>query len=269
MSERELLEQMIQRKEYLEYHLSRLRKQNERIHPELSGKIRVQKHGRGFQYYLRNSSKDSLGRYLKVSKRNQVKEILQKEYLTSIIKTMEEELKQVSRYIKRTPPTRMIEKYVSLSEGKKQMILPFVLGDREFILQWEAVEYEGKAFSEDAPQYFTHKGERVRSKSEVIIANLFYKYQIPYRYEFPLTIKDFGVVYPDFLALNVRKRKEIYVEHFGLIDDSVYLENAIKKITKYKLSGVSQGNNLVIFSETMRNPLNIQLVERTIKEIFL
>ena len=59
------------------------------------------------------------------------------------------------------------------------------------------------------------------------------------------------------------------MEHFGLIDDSVYLENAIKKITKYKLSGVSQGNNLVIFSETMRNPLNIQLVERTIKEIFL
>lgn len=52
----------------------------------------------------------------------------------------------------------------------------------------------------------------MRSKSEVIIADLLNKEGIPYRYEFPLYLKEFNTVYPDFTILNVRKRKEIYWE---------------------------------------------------------
>lgn len=269
MSERELLEQIIQRKNFLEYYLSKLKKLNEKLKPEFLGKIRVQKHGNGFQYYLRDDHKDTSGRYLGVSQKNQVKEFLQKEYNLSIIKMMEEELKQISRYVEHTSPTKMMDQYSNLSEGRKRMVNPFILDDEEFILRWEAVKFEGKSFSEDAPMFYTHKGERVRSKSEVIIANLLYKYQIPYRYEFPVTIKDFGITYPDFITLNVRKRKEIYIEHFGLLDDATYRENALRKITKYEMAGISLGDNLLLSFETLKNPLNIQLVEKKIKEKLL
>ena len=269
MSDRELLEQLIQRKKYLESHLFKLKKENEKLKPKLIGKIRAQKHGKGFQYYLREDPKDTTGRYLGVSQKNQVKEFLQKDYNSSIIKLMEEELILVSRYVEQVSPMKIMDLYSNLFEGRQRMIDPFVLNDEEYVRRWESVIYEGKAFSDDTPIFYTHKGERVRSKSEVIIANLLYKYQIPYRYEFPLTIKDFGITYPDFLILNVRKRKEIYIEHFGLLDDATYRENVIRKIIKYEMAGISLGDNLFLSFETAKNPLNVQVVEKMIREKIL
>ncbi len=269
MSERELLEQLIQRKKFLENHLAKLKKENEKLKPKLIGKIRVQKHGKGYQYYLREDPKETTGRYLGVSQKNQVKEFLQKDYNSSIIKLMEEELKLITRYVDHTSPLKIIDLYSDLFEGRKRMVDPFILDDEEYVRQWEAVKYVGKEFTEDAPTFYTHKGERVRSKSEVIIANLLSKYHIPYRYEYPLIIKDFGTVYPDFTTLHVRKRKEIYIEHLGLLDDATYRENVIRKITKYEMAGIPLGDNLLLSFETLKNPLNVQVVEKMIKERLL
>ena len=41
----------------------------------------------------------------------------------------------------------------------------------EFVKQWEAVSYVPKGFEPNYPEYYTDKGERVRSKSEILIAN--------------------------------------------------------------------------------------------------
>ena len=79
---------------------------------------------------------------------------------------------------------------------------------RVYMKQWEAVVYERKGFREDAPNYYTDKGERVRSKAEILIANMLNKHGIPYRYEYPLKLKGYGVIYPDFTLLNINTRKE-------------------------------------------------------------
>ena len=50
---------------------------------------------------------------------------------------------------------------------------------------------------DDMSNYITDAGERVRSKSELVIANLLYKNNIPYMYECPLKINN-NTVYPDF-----------------------------------------------------------------------
>lgn len=50
--------------------------------------------------------------------------------------------------------------------------------------------------------------ERVRSKSEVIIADILNQEGIPYRYECPLQLKGWGKVYPDFTVLSERERPE-------------------------------------------------------------
>lgn len=76
----------------------------------------------------------------------------------------------------------------------------------------------------------TEKGEAVRSKSEKIIADKLYMKEIPYVYEQPLYLKGYGYVVPDFKILNVRTKKEYYLEHFGMMDDYEYAKNAIKKI---------------------------------------
>ena len=86
--------------------------------------------------------------------------------------------------------------------------------------------------------------ERVRSKSEVIIADTLARHGVPYRYEYPLKLKSgrdgaFRTIHPDFLCLNVRTRAEFYWEHFGLMDDPDYLERTLAFIRLFKCSSSS------------------------------
>ena len=50
-------------------------------------------------------------------------------------------------------------------------------------------------------EIYTERGERVRSKSEKIIADKLFLQNIPYHYERPIYLKGFGMVYPDFCCL--------------------------------------------------------------------
>ena len=49
--------------------------------------------------------------------------------------------------------------------------------------EWKEKGYNKKGFREDAPIILTEKGERVRSKSEKILADYFYRKGIEYKYE--------------------------------------------------------------------------------------
>ena len=122
------------------------------------------------------------------------------------------------------------------------------------------VKYRGKEFYEGVPEFYTTKGERVRSKSELIIADLLEKEGVPYRYEYPIYLKGLGKIYPDFTVLNVRKRKTIYWEHLGMMDDSEYVDRALKKIATYEQNGIFPGENLVLTYETRTNPINQKMV---------
>ena len=68
--------------------------------------------------------------------------------------------------------------------------------------------YQGKGFGEeDNTEYYTYKGERVRSKSEMIIANELFRNNIPYKYELPIELENWNkkvTIYPDFTVLNKR-----------------------------------------------------------------
>ena len=62
-------------------------------------------------------------------------------------------------------------------------------------------------------KYSTEKGELVRSKSELLIADMYYSLGIPYKYEAGVKLRGGIVRYPDFTLLRVRDRKEFYHEH--------------------------------------------------------
>ena len=126
------------------------------------------------------------------------------------------------------------------------------------------VACEGKKFEQGTKQIFTYQGERVRSKSEKIIADALYRKQVAYKYECPLIINGLGKVYPDFTILNVQQRKEIYWEHFGMMDNTAYCEKAVYKINCYQKAGFYIGEQLILTFETAKNPLDTELVEHLI-----
>ena len=75
-------------------------------------------------------------------------------------------------------------------------------------MKWYEEEYHGKEFKEGVPVILTEKGERVRSKSEKIIADYFYRKNILYKYEKPLYLNGYGIVYPDFTLLSRKQERK-------------------------------------------------------------
>ena len=133
---------------------------------------------------------------------------------------------------------------------------------------------EGMPFTEDSQKYYTANGERVRSKSEVIIADALLRNGVPYCYEVPLKLNRGGesgnvTFHPDFLCLNVRTRKEFYWEHFGKMGNEDYKENTVGKLNMYVENGFFPGRNLIFTMESGVESLDTRIVEKMIKEFLL
>lgn len=74
-------------------------------------------------------------------------------------------------------------------------------------------------------------GDMVRSKSEVIIANLLHQHKVPFTYEEPCSAPDGTFYLPDF---TIRTRgKTIYWEHWGRMDNDSYKAHRDKKVQWY------------------------------------
>jgi hypothetical protein len=95
----------------------------------------------------------------------------------------------------------------------------------------------GETFLEDRLIHRTTRGEAVRSKSEVIIANLLHARKIDYHYEQPLELG--GVVkYPDFTIEDDAAGVTYYWEHCGMLRDSAYRHRWEEKQAWYREYGV-------------------------------
>lgn len=81
--------------------------------------------------------------------------------------------------------------------------------------------------------YSTSKGDKVRSKSEVIIANLLFQNSIKYEYEKRLYYNENDLsILPDF-TIHLPDGREIYWEHLGMIGTEDYDKRWLKKLKIY------------------------------------
>ena len=151
-------------------------------------------------------------------------------------------------------------------DGKRLLVKPPYVSDKEYIAKWQNQEYVGLSFRDDAPEFYTRKGLRVRSKSEVIIADMLDEASIPFLYEKPLKLQS-GDVHPDFTLLDLVTRSEKYWEHFGLMDDMDYRNNAFSKIRNYEASGYYQHDSLIWTFETGKYPLNTRVIRKMIYDL--
>lgn len=81
--------------------------------------------------------------------------------------------------------------------------------------------------------YSTERGDRVRSKSEVIIANLLYKHGIDYKYEEKLYYSTSKWIEPDFTII-LKDKSKIYWEHLGMIGVESYDKHWKEKLDIYR-----------------------------------
>ena len=247
---------LLERKEYLETIFATKHK-----HESLYSVYAI-KHGQGYQYYRKSNTGVE---YIKARDINLVKEIVQSEYDTRVLLAAEKEYKKLKDLLNIYNEKTVDTIYESMPAGKRILVTPEELTDEEFVLNWNLETYEKLGFREDAPELYSSKGERMRSKSEMLIANILDKMKVPYKYEKPLNLKRMGIVHPDFTILDVKNRKEIYWEHLGMLDDQVYRINSIKKIREYENSGYYVGDRLIITEDSANCPLDLKSIERKVR----
>ena len=236
------------------------------------GRIRISQNGGHPEYYLVTETGSLRGKYLPHSKEDLARQLAQKDYDARLIKQLQKEIETLQNYLNQTGGGRAIsELYDSLCPARRALITPVTLTDEQYAANWQEVSWAGRPFSPDTPLLLTARGERVRSKSEVIIADTLFRHKIPYRYEYPLQVHrtsgsgDTITLHPDFLCLNTRTRTELYWEHFGLIDDPDYSANAAGKLRLYTENGILSGRDLIITMETQREPLSTRSIEKLIE----
>ena len=157
------------------------------------------------------------------------------------------------------------------TEGRerKKLIRPVEPTWEQRVEMWLSEDYTRKEFQEGMPVILTEKGERVRSKSEKILADYFYRNKIIYKYECPLYLKGYGIVHPDFTFLSRKTKQEIYWEHGGRMDDPAYAQNAVRKILAYEENEIYTGERLILTFETEKTVLNTKSIERLARKYLL
>jgi len=131
----------------------------------------------------------------------------------------------------------------------------------------------GDLFLEERLIHITSRGEAVRSKSEVIIANLLHSHRVQYLYEQPLEI-DGVTKYPDFTIEDDDAGVTYYWEHCGMLSDPGYRKRweekkqwyREQKILPHEEGGGSMGT-LIITEDSPKGGISSQVIEEMISKV--
>lgn len=210
---------------------------------------------------------DEVIKYLNKSCLSIARKLAQYDYEEKIKELLDLEIKALQKLQKVSGATE--DYYDNLNYARKELIKPIIQTDKNFVEEWEAEEYSsGPSYDNSSRDFRTEKGELVRSKSELIIANKLNSYNVPYKYEKPIRIK--GITYyPDFTVLNKRTRKEYIWEHFGMLDNLDYIEHNLRKYDALINCGFVLGKNLIISHESSNSPLKLTEVTSLIESFCL
>ena len=246
-----------------------LKKANNRLQDAPLGTLRLSSCRKNVQYYHCLPGKEKNGTYIPKEQDRLIRSLAQKSYDEKIKRLAEKRLAQLKKLTKDYDEEEVEQVYLREHAERQKLIDPVEPTWEQQVEQWISMEYPGKEFQEGTAVILTQKGERVRSKSEKILADYFYQCGIPYKYEKPLYLKGFGIVHPDFTFLSKRTRKEIYWEHDGRMDDPVYAQSVVRKIQAYEENDIYPGEQLILTFETEKQVLNTREIERLVRRYLL
>lgn len=234
----------------------------ERLKSFPDGRLVVEKHKGGTHFILIVKGQNK--RYLSKNDSRLIEQLIQKEYISKALKKGKTEIQVLKRTLRSYPDMVVENVFDSLPKYRMKYAKPIVLGDEQYAARWLAEPYKPKPFKKGAPVFYTLKGERVRSKSEVIIADRLYIKGIPYKYECPLKVGN-EVIHPDFTILRMSDREIIYHEHCGKMSDQDYISDIPDRTNKYARRGIYQGDKLFYSFESDECPLNMKVLNESIE----
>lgn len=204
--------------------------------------------------------------YIPKNNRTLAKQLAKKKYLRALLADLSHEKKAIRFFLDHHKSDLKAPKILLKPEYKKLLSDEF-LPESQDLSEWMSASYERNT---NHPEHLRHKsisGNLVRSKSESLIDMLLHINKIPFRYECALHL-DNTTLYPDFTIRHPKTKAFYYWEHFGLMDNPSYSQNAYSKLQLYISNGIIPGRNLIITYETTSHPLDFDIIEKTLKLYF-
>ncbi len=128
------------------------------------------------------------------------------------------------------------------------------------------IKYDNSFYNNDL-KHIAIDGTKVRSKSELIIANQLHFSGLEYQYESHLLLNGGRYRRPDFRII-APSGKTVYWEHLGMLGNAQYKEAWEKKRKEYEQNGITEKNgNLIITEDDLDGGLDSRTVEEKIDEI--
>lgn len=262
----------------IDYLQQLITKKEREIERSPTGRLEIkQQDGRIYYRHRLPHEKGGTRHYLKLTDQKDralICAIAQRDYDREVLKRARGEEKVIARLAKLYGNGSCEDVYSRLHPARRELVEPIRPTDEQYADNWQAQELKKSALSrEDAP-FSTERGEYVRSKSEMLIANTLYKRGIRYHYECAVETVDHltgmpRTRYPDFYVLNTRTRRAYYYEHFGKCDDPDYVNDNLNKLIDYENAGIVAGVNLIMTFETRQLPLTPETVEAFVKNYLL
>lgn len=210
--------------------------------------------------------------YLSKKEKQLALRLVRQKYLRYLMEDLQKEYEALQKCCGAWNKAGKAEKLMSQSSYRK--LLEEAMSDKRYgrtagvdaekIDAWVSEEYATNPHHPENLKHYTISGHTVRSKSEVLIASCLHMHQVPFRYEAALEIGG-KILYPDFTMLHPQTGEILYWEHFGLMDDAVYRNNALEKLATYGNNGIHPGGNLILTYEISDAPLSIREVEAIVR----
>lgn len=251
--------------------LCRLQAQREYLQQKVSsfpeGELVIHKNGTYHRWVIKKGTQRE---YIPKSNRSIAEVMALKKYYFLRLAEVDEELSLIRSYIK-SSASRTLSATDLLEETSPyyELLQGYFSKDKLPVStqKWCSESYETNHSHPENLIHTTLAGHKVRSKSEVIIANLLYTNHIPYRYEAALQLNEF-TVYPDFTILHPVSNKLFYWEHFGMMDKSPYCDAACNKLKTYCYNGIFPSMQLITTYETSKYPISSDQVQQIITQYF-
>ena len=133
---------------------------------------------------------------------------------------------------------------------------------------WCEEPYEQSDYMPDKKIHTTSRGEKMRSKNEVLHAEIMYRLNIPFRYEPVLHIGPYTFAL-DFAAIRIRDAKVFYAEHCGMPHNREYMLRHKRKMEIYETAGIVPWDNLIVTYGDINGNIDVRAIESELRSKLL
>lgn len=195
-----------------------------------------------------------------------VRQLARKKYLEKSVKLLAEEIHRIDGFLKesRSPTPDNIMKLLpkSYSTLSEDLFFP----KRRDANKWAEGPYPQNTLYPEEKIHTTGRGLKVRSKSELFIADKLDTFLLSYQYDGIIHFEDYAFS-PDFMIPTIEGMK--YWEHCGKMADPKYRKRNQWKLTMYDKMGIVPWKNLIVTYDSEDGGLDLRIIEAEIRNKLL